>query len=424
MGKIKVLQINTVYKNCGSTGRIVFDLKSIMVANHIESYVAYGFGYNSHDEKDIYKIINNHELFKSKLQTKLFGKHGFNNKLETFKLISWIEQISPDLIHLHNLHGHYLNIKILLQYIRQKNIPCILTMHDCWSFTGHCAYYDFAQCNKWKTGCKNCGSLLDYPKTFALFDPTAWNFKQKKILFDALNITLVTPSQWLKDEVSQSFLKDKRCIVINNGVDTKVFYPQTTDLKHRLGLSNKKIFLAMASGFSKRKGIDYLLQIPKYLLESEILILVGVSPKDKKKLSDKRIIAVEKTNNVKELAEYYSIADVFLNTTLEDNFPTTNIESLACGTPIVTFNTGGSIESVLDDEDIIIYDNKTKLTKVGAVVPQGNLESMLKVARYIYNLGKDVYSDLCVNKARVKYNKEYQYLKYITLYQEIINSNL
>ena len=179
---MKVLQINTRYYNGGSTGRITFDLKKVMEANGIESYVAFGFGYNPKDnEKDtVYRIESDRELFVSKLWTKATGHHGFNNKRETRRLLAWIDEIKPDIIHMHNIHNHYVNVRMLLEYISTKNIPCVLTMHDCWSFTGHCAYFDFSGCDKWKTGCNHSPSpsLKDYPKTFAPIDPSFWSSKR------------------------------------------------------------------------------------------------------------------------------------------------------------------------------------------------------------------------------------------------------
>ena len=418
---MKILQINTVFKTGGSTGRIVYDLKCVMDNENIENYVAFGYGYNPTDTEkgEIYRIESNRELFVSKVYTKLIGHHGFNNGKETRRLLEWIDSINPDLIHLHNIHNHYINIKLLLEYITKNKIPCVLTMHDCWTFTGHCAYFDYSGCNKWITGCNKCPSLRDYPKTFTPLDPSQWNYRNKCNLFTSLNITFTTPSNWLKGLVRQSFLKDKQCVVINNGVDINVFKPCGDHIKHRHDIDDKTLILAMASGFNKRKGIDYLLQIPDLLRDNEVLMLVGVTQKQKKQLSTKRCIAIEQTNNVKVLAEYYSAADVFINPTLEDNFPTTNIESLACGTPVITFNTGGSVESVLDDERLTTI-NDIIWTSVGAVVPQNNVTSLLIAVREICKDGKSKFQNACRKKAELKYDKTKQYKKYIDLYKSII----
>lgn len=418
---MKILQINTVYKTGGSTGRIVYDLKNVIESEGIEAYVAFGYGYSpvADESEKLFRIDTKTELLISKIRTKLIGHHGFDNIPETKRLLEWIKKIKPDIIHLHNIHNHYVNIGLLLKYIATNNIPCILTMHDCWTFTGHCAYFDFSGCDKWKTECRKCHSLHDYPKTFTPIDPSSWNYKHKRDLFSPLNITFVTPSRWLAGLVQESFLKDKSCKIINNGIDTDIFKPCGAYIKHKLGIDGKKMILAMASNFTKRKGIDYLLQIPTMLSDDEVLVLVGVKPEQQKILPKDKCIAINRTNNVTELAEYYSASDVFINTTLEDNFPTTNIEALSCGTPIVTFDTGGSSEAVLDDEEIQI-ENDIKYTSVGAVVPTIDISSMLIAIRKIINTGKIHYSKACASKAQMHYDKIKQYNKYIDLYKKIL----
>lgn len=418
---MKVLQINTVYKTGGSTGRIVYDLKNVMESNNIEGYVAFGYGYtpDAAERDRLFKIDTDGELFISKVYTKLIGHHGFNNFCETKRLLKWIDKIEPDIVHLHNIHNHYVNIELLLTYIKEHKIPCVLTMHDCWTFTGHCAYFDYSGCCRWQTGCGHCPNLHDYPVTYAIIDPSQWNYRHKRELFKDLDVVLVPPSKWLADLVAQSFLKEKDCLVINNGVDTDVFKPlQNTDVKRRLGIEGKKMVLAMASGFIKRKGIDYLLKLPQMLNDDEVLVLVGVNRRQKHLLPADKCIGIERTNNVTELAEYYSAADVFVNTTLEDNFPTTNIEALACGTPIITFDTGGSVESVLDDETEIRVGQST-MTSVGAVVPQKDISSLLNAARKICERGKKHYLTECRHKALSRYEKVKQYEKYVDLYKNI-----
>ena len=406
---MKVLQINTRYYNGGSTGRITFDLKKVMEANGIESYVAFGFGYNAKDnEKDtVYRIESDRELFISKLWTKATGHHGFNNKRETKRLLAWIDEIKPDIIHMHNIHNHYVNIRMLLRYIADKNIPCVLTMHDCWTFTGHCAYFDFSGCDKWKTGCNHCPSLRDYPKTFAPIDPSSWNYKMKKKLFAPLNITFVSPSQWLCNLQQQSFLKDKPCVVINNGVDMSVFHPIKSNVREEYGIGNRKMILAVAGGLAKRKGKDYLLKLPSLLNDDEVLVLVGLKNGQETLLpTTNKVIGIQRTKTPDELVGLYSEADVFINPTLEDNFPTTNIEALACGTPVVTFRTGGSWECVDD--------------ATGRVAEKGDIVDLLDKIRDVLSKGKMHFKEACVRKALEMYNKDIQYRKYIELYCKIL----
>lgn len=418
---MRVLQINTTFKTGGSTGRIAYDLRYVMESWGVESYVAFGYGYDPRGDISLNRICSYGEVLVSKICTKFFGHHGFYNTRETRRLLHWIDEVKPDLIHMHNIHNHYVNIELLLDYIAKKGLPCVLTMHDCWTFTGHCAYFDYSGCDKWKTGCIHCPSLIDYPKTFAPIDPSPWNFRHKEKLFRPLDITLVSPSRWLAEIVGLSFLKDKPCLVINNGVDTSMFKPCGDEAKKRLGIDGKKMLLAMASGFNRRKGIEYLLQIPAMLSDDEILVVVGVNPKQMKLLPKANCIAIERTNNVGELAEYYSAADVFVNTTLEDNFPTTNIESLSCGTPVVTFNTGGSVESVVDGETTTSYGDVIK-TSVGMVVSQRDMHALLSAAREVFANGKSKYQENCRTKALQRYEKTTQYGKYIALYESIIDN--
>lgn len=406
---MRVLQINTFYLY-GSTGRIMHDLKKVMETDGIEGYVAFGYGYNPtiKEQNTVYRIESDRELLISKLWTKATGHHGFNNKAETKRLLKWIDEVKPDIIHMHNIHNHYVNIRMLLEYIAEKHIPCVLTMHDCWTFTGHCAYFDYSGCDKWKTGCNHCPSLKDYPKTFALIDPSAWNYKQKQKLFAPLNITFVSPSQWLCDLQQQSFLKDKPCKVINNGVDISVFKPTKSDVREQYGIGNRKMILAVAAGLSPRKGKEYLLKLPLLLNDDEVLVLVGLK-KGQESLLPKtsKVIGIQRTKTSDELVGLYSEADVFINPTLEDNFPTTNIEALACGTPIVAFSSGGSAEVITPS--------------TGISVEPRDMDGLVSAIREVCAKGKGFYAEACRMKAEKDYNKEIQYRKYIELYQHILS---
>ena len=417
---MKVLQVNTVFINGGSTGRIVYDLMQYQQLMGVDAYVAYG--YNTHNRK-----VDNTMCLQGFLQrkvnilrTRLYDRHGFYNELETIKLISWISSFKPDIIHLHNIHNHYVHVGKLFDYIKKHHIPVVWTLHDCWPFTGHCAYFDFSGCEKWKSECHNCPSLKDYPPTW-FFDRSTDNYNRKRRSFCGVeNLTLVTPSKWLADLTRHSFIKEYPVIVINNGVDINTFKCDAkNNLKDKIGITGKKVLLAMASDFGERKGGRFLKILPELLKVDEILILVGSGASKQAKRYPNNCIGIEYTNNVDELVDYYSMADVFINPTMEDNFPTTNIEAMACGTPVVTFNTGGSIESVLDGESLVEKD-EIKYTSVGAVVPKGNLELMLKASRKIIDDGKNGYSIACRKKALDKYNKEKQYVKYIDLYKEML----
>ena len=403
---MKVLAINTFYK-FGSTGRIVYDLQNIHKQHKINSYVAYGPETNSERVENTICLQSSYRRKWNILKTRLLAQHGFYNVTETKRLIKYIDEVKPNIIHLHNIHNHYVNVEMLFDYIKKHDIPVVWTLHDCWPFTGWCAYFDYAHCNKWKTGCHHCPSAHDYPFTW-FFDRSKSNYQKKKEVFNSVkNLTLVTPSQWLADLTKESFLKGYPVEVINNGTDIEVFRPIDTDLKEWLGIEGKKMILAIAAKLSKRKGADYLLQIPDKLNDDEVLVLLGLTDEQVQSLPKEKCIGITYTNSVQELAEYYSAADVFINPTLEDNFPTTNIESLACGTPIVTFKTGGSVE---------VIDENT-----GFIVEQGDVAAMLDAVRTILVRGKVYYQMYCRDKAVNLYEKEKQYMKYVELYKRIIH---
>lgn len=417
---MKVLQINQTYRNGGSTGRIAYDLLLSQKQNGIDGFVVYG--YSDGEEFDAYSLCLQTNTLRRKaniLRTRLFDAHGFYNGHETKVLIKKIDAFKPDIIHLHNIHNHYVNVRMLFDFIKKNDIPVVWTLHDCWSFTGHCAYFDYANCDRWKTMCRDCPSIHEYPPTW-FFDRSSRNYKEKKDVFSGVNnLTLVTPSKWLADLTRDSFLKEYPVRVINNGVDTQKFKPHGENIKKQLGIDGKKMLLAMATTFDRRKGTQYLKQLPEILNDDEVLVLVGLGKEQLGQFNMPRCIGKGRTNSVDELAAYYTAADVFINPTLEDNFPTTNIEALACGTPVITFNTGGSVESVLDGESIV-SENEIIYSSVGAVVPKNDIQVMLAAVREITARGKAWYSGACREKAEECYDMNKQYTEYINLYNSIL----
>lgn len=415
---MKVLQINSTYKNGGSTGRIAYDLKQIMMSEGIDGYMAYGIDTGTKPDINTILLQSKIELKISQIRSRLFARHGFYNVTATKRLLSYIDEIKPDVLHLHNIHGYYVHCGMLFDYIKSHHIPVVWTLHDCWAFTGWCAYFDYSGCDRWKTQCKHCPSKDDYPK--AWFTSRAGsNYKLKKSTFTGVeNLTLVTPSRWLADLTRESYLREYPVEVINNGVDTNVFKPSINHVKADLGIEGKKMFLAVAGGLEKRKGRDYLFKIPELLNDDEVLVILGVRKDQIELLPKSKCVGITYTNSVEDLASIYSAADVFINTTLEDNFPTTNIEAMACGTPVISFHTGGSVESVLNNENADCSDEIIK-TDVGGVVPKGDVDSLLILAREYGNKEIKTVSDFCVRKVKSFYNKEIQYNIYVNLYKEI-----
>ena len=394
---MKIVQINGVCGQ-GSTGRIAQSISEVASENSIENYIFYGIGTSEYPLAE--RIESNLYLKLNILKTRIFGKHGFYSQTATRRLLKRLDEIDPDIIHLHNIHGHYLNVKLLFNYIKKHNIKTIWTLHDCWAYTGHCAYYDFAKCDKWVTGCYNCSQKHAYP-TSMIFDRSKSVYTQKKELFTGVNdLILVTPSEWLANDVRRSFLKDYPVKVINNGIDLKRFAVRDTSLKEKLGLSDKKIILGICFELYDRKGGKYLVALSKLLQPDEHIVILGLQTQEK---LPENITVLPKTNSVEELAEIYSMADVFANTTLEDNFPTVNIESLACGTPIVTFDTGGSAE---------IIDETT-----GYKVEKGDVEAMYQKIKLILEKDRNIYRESCRNRAENLYSEKDKFNEYIELYK-------
>lgn len=360
---MKILQINHFsYK---AAGAIMMNLHNEMLKNGIDSYVAWGRGR---------KAENNHEYYMDDdlgvklhgVYTRITDKTGFASTRSTKKLLDWIDGIKPDIIHLHCIHGYYINIKMLFEYIKKKDISVVWTQHDCWAFTGHCAYFDLVGCNKWKNGCFKCPQRDTYPRSLFLDNSKQNWYRKKEIFTDVYNMMIVTPSKWLARLIEQSFLMNYEVKVIYNGIDTNTFHPTLSDVKERMKIKDKKIILGVASEWTERKGLKDFIKLNDELHKTRneyAIVIVGLNEKQLSSLPN-GIIGIKRTSNIRELVELYSAANVFFNPTYEDNFPTTNIEALACGTPIITYDTGGSPEAVVDN--------------MGCVVKQGDIASVLR----------------------------------------------
>ncbi len=399
---MRVLQINSVC-GVGSTGRIATDLYKVLEEQGHECLIAYGRG-TAPEGINSYKIGTNLDNYLHVARTRLLDQHGYGSKKPTIELVKKIKEYNPDAIHLHNIHGYYLNIEVLFNYLAQSNKPVVWTLHDCWAFTGHCAHFDYIGCDKWKHECRNCPQKKTYPNSYVL-DNSYQNFNQKKELFTRLNnLTIITPSQWLANLVKQSFLNKYPVQVINNGIDLNVFKPTQSDFRKKYHLEEKKIILGVANVWDQRKGFNTFIELSSKLNDNYQIVLVGVTEKQKNNLPS-NIIGITRTNNVEELVEIYTAADLFVNPTLEDNFPTVNLEALACGTPVITYNTGGSIESVSSN--------------TGVIVEKGNMDSLIKsIKKSIYSFDID---NILLNAQ--KYNKMSKYSDYIEIYKEMSGDN-
>lgn len=395
---MKVLQLNTVC-DTGSTGKISASLYRLAEQNKHTSYFAYG-RLNAPEEFMSYKIGNTPDFFSHVLLNFITGRNGFGSTSVTKKFLRWLDNIQPDIIHIHNLHGFYINVELLFDYIRKHQIKVIWTLHDCWPFTGNCAYFDYANCDKWQTQCEHCPIYrTEYP--YSLFKDNSYaNYLAKKETFSGIpNLTIVSPSQWLDGLVKQSFLNQYSSMVIPNGIDLSVFRI-IPELKAK---ASRRIILGVANIWSNRKGLTYFLELASLLDASYHIVLIGLSKKQQHMIQRKyynQITAFTRTANQQELVDWYNRASVYVNPTLEDNFPTTNLEALACGTPVITFNTGGSPECITD--------------KCGIVVKKGDLTELQKT---IINLETNtkITSSECRRQAE-KYDQNTQFMKYIDLY--------
>lgn len=400
---MKVLQINSVC-GIGSTGRIATDIYKVLKEEGHDGYIAFGRDFPKSCDAAI-RIGSKFDNYRHVAMTKLFDRHGFSSKKATRDFLDKVEGLDPDVIHLHNIHGYYINVELLFEYLKRANKPVIWTMHDCWPFTGHCSYFDYANCDKWKTKCYSCPQKKEYP-TSVFMDNSIDNYKRKKEIFTGIkNMTIVTPSNWLAELVKESFLKEYPIRVINNGIDLDVFKPTKGDFREKHNLKDKFIILGVANIWEKRKGYEYFLSLSKQLKKDEAIVMVGVTEKQKNQLPS-NIVGITRTSNVEELAEIYSVADVFINPTLEDNFPTTNLEALACGTPVITFNTGGSVESVNKNPEF--------------VVEKGNFGELLDKIDRIKKMSKLSYSEKCLERSASLYNKKDRFKEYIELYKESV----
>ena len=343
---MKVLIINRDV-GTGSIGKICVDLYNGLRASGNECKVAYAWNNKSTiSSYDLFKFNDLNTIRFNALLSRFFDNDGLRSKKATYKLIDYIKVYSPDIVHIHSFYGYYINFPILFDYLKKSNIKVVNTLHSCWDFTGHCCYFTRVRCDKWKNQCSNCIQKKSYPKSIFL-DRSRRNYDiKKKTYANSMNLAIVTPSLWLSNLVSESILCKHNTFVINNGINLDIFKPTIIDLKKYNIDERKKIILGVASIWDERKGLNDFIELSNVIDDSYQIVLIGITEKQQKKLPPS-IICIRRTENAKELAGFYTAALVFFNPTYEDNYPTVNLESIACGTPVVTYNTGGSPESVI-----------------------------------------------------------------------------
>ena len=391
---MKVVQIN-LSCSFGSTGKICNSISELLSEQGIENYIFYIYGKNPQKRSNYIKFGGFVYTKFQTLKSRILGNYGFNSTLATKLMINKLEKIKPDIVHIHNIHDNNCNFGILFRYFREKNIKVIYTFHDCWAFTGYCPHFTVSKCEKWLNGCGDCSKRK---KISWLFDRSAEIFQRKKEALTGQNMIIVTPSQWLADLTKRSFLKEYPVKVINNGIDLEIFKPTESTFRQAYGLQNKKIVLGVSSLWWYPKGFDVFVRLANELPQDYSIVLVGTNESVDKELP-KNIISIHRTQNQQELAEIYSAADVFVNPTREDSFPTVNIESIACGTPVITFKTGGSPEiiddtcgSVVDCDDIDAL--KKEITRICTEKPYTKGDCVIKSSEFAHNQRYKEYVEL------------------------------
>ncbi|MBQ4562268.1 MAG: glycosyltransferase [Clostridia bacterium] len=394
---MRIVQFNATC-GIGSTGKIAVGISRLLSADGIENYIIYSNRSNGY-ELGI-SCSNNKYIKLQALKSRFFGNFGFNSKKATKRIIKELERIQPDVVHLHNIHGHDCDLEMLFTYFKKNKTKLVWTFHDCWAFTGYCTHFTMAKCDKWKSECRDCVQKREFSW---FFDRSSGLYEKKKRLFEGLDLTIVTPSRWLAELVKQSFLKEYPVEVINNGIDLEVFKPCESDFRQKHSLEDKKLLLGVSFDWGERKGLDVFIELAKRLPDDYRIVLVGTNDSVDGQLPD-NIISIHRTQDQKELAGIYTAADLFVNTTREDTYPTVNMEAIACGTPVLTFETGGSPEIVDGD--------------CGASVVCDDVAAL--EAEIIRICTEKPYSvQQCTNKAK-DFDKNQRFKEYTELYERII----
>lgn len=398
----KIVEINGI--NYGSTGNIAINIATEAKKQGFDMYL---FFRNSRIGKK--RLGENQELIGTWLDKVISerlcyitGLNGYFNILNTHLLIRRLNEIKPDLIHLHSLCDSFVNINMLFKYIIKNDIPVVWTLHDSWPFTGRCAQN---RCLKWQEGCGNCPHKDYYPGTL-IFDNSKKVLEKRTKLYEQLkNLTIVTPSKWLGELARLSHFKDKYPIkVINNGINLDIFKPVESNFRKKYNLEDKYIVLALAYYWDHSKGLDIIIEYAKRLPEKYQIVLVGTN-NELDKILPNNIISIHRTNTQQELVEIYSASDVFINPTRDENYPTVNMEAIACGLPVITFDTGGSSEMISD--------------KTGISVKMNDVDAMEKEIIRICQT-KPYSKHDCLKHAK-SFDMQEKFKEYVELYKTILS---
>lgn len=352
---MKLLLINAVL-GYGSTGKIVLSIAREYEEKGYEVKAAHGRFADVTPESEKYgiRIGSMAGVYLHAVYSALTDRHGLGSKAATRKFLKWAEEYDPDVLWIHNVHGYYINYEMLFDWIKSRpQMEVKWTLHDCWAFTGHCSHFTYVKCNKWKQCCENCPQKSYYPKSI-LFDRSRQNYLSKKKAFTGVkNMTIITPSDWLKGLVKESFLSEYPVEVRYNTVDTNTFQPRQSDFKDRYGIADKKMVLGVATNWNKKKGLDDFLELALMLPEDYQVVFVGLLKDQIKKLPE-GVIGIQNVKNPVELSEIYSAADFFVNPSYEETFGLTTVEAISCGTKAIVYSGSASEEIAAKYGGIIV----------------------------------------------------------------------
>lgn len=406
----RLLQINTCITQ--STGRIAQQIGETAISNGWESYIAYPARAQKVESKSHLLVIGNKfDQYFHALMSRIFDCCGFLSQRSTKKLIRQIKQIKPDVIHLHNIHGYYLNLPILFEYLRRSRIPVVWTIHDCWAFTGHCVHYTCVDCMRWKTECHDCPRKNSYPNSF-LFDCSRRNYELKKRAYENIpNLTVIPVSYWLGHEVSLSILGKYPVRVIQNGIDVNVFSPRKNSVekvRRKYGLCGKYVILGVATGWSDEVGLSTFFRLRKELSDDFAIVMVGCTPEIIRQLP-KGIVGISRTNNVDELAEIYTAADILFNGSYQETFGLVTAEAISCGTPVIVYNSTACPEIVTNETGYIV-EAKNEQQVLDCLLKDFELREDERIQRSVK----------CRTYAVSHFDKNNKYKEYLKLYKEVL----
>lgn len=407
MKKIKVLRITTEV-NRSSIGRTTEQIGKLVLNEGWESFIAWGRADGNSASQKI-RIGSKLSVYVHVLLTRLLDMHGYGSYFATKRFIKQVKKISPDIIHLHDIHGYYINHKVLFDYLKVAGIPVVWTHHDCWAFTGHCAHFAIVECEKWKTECCGCPQLKAYPTSY--YDGSRRNYIRKKALFTSLdNIYHVGVSKWICDELKHSFFKNHTISFIYNGIDTNKFKPCSVEgdsIRKKYGLGEGPLLIVVATAWSKNKGLEDYLGLRRILDEKYTILFVGY-PLDQIALLPKGISGIPRTESIEELATLYSTSSIVLNLSHAESFGKSTAEGLACGVPGIVYNCTASPELV---------DSET-----GIVVERGDLKGVVDAVETIMSWDKQKTSEKCRQRACELFSIGNNWPKYIELYKQILEN--